>query len=161
MAKTRERKGQVVPRVTRELTPFDEMDRLFDRLFEGGFLRPFDWRLPEWPGFRRFEERMPRVDLIDREEEVLVRAELPGVPKEALDVSLSDEYLTIKGETHEEKEEKGEFYHSEIRHGSFARTVRLPETVEGGKAKAHFEDGVLEITIPKVEETRRRTIEID
>jgi HSP20 family protein len=157
----RERKGQVVPRVTRDLTPFEETDRLFDTLFEGGFMRPFDWRWPEFSGLRRFETNIPRVDVIDREDEILVRAELPGVHKDELDINLSNEYLTIKGETREVKEEKGDYFRSEIRHGSFMRTVRLPEAVEGDKAKAHFEDGVLEITIPKSEKAKRRTIKID
>ena len=161
MTKMREKKDQVVPRVTRDLTPFGELDRLFDRLFEGGFLRPFDWHWPELSGFHRFEATIPRVDVIDRDDEILVRAELPGVHKDDLDVSLSGEYLTIKGETHEEKEEKGEYYRSEIRHGSVIRTVRLPEVVDDEKAKAQFEDGVLEIIIPKSENTTRRTIEID
>jgi len=159
--RNREKKGQVVPRVTRDLSPFEEMDSLFDRLFEGGFLRPFDWRWPDLAGLRRFEERLPRVDVIDRDDEVVVRAEIPGVHKDELDVSLSDSHLTIKGETHEEKEEKGEFYHSEIRHGSFTRTVRLPETVQDDKAKARFEDGLLEITIPKAEKAKRHSVEID
>ena len=161
MTRSREKKGQVVPRMARDLSPFDEMDSLFDRLFEGGFLRPFDWRWPELTGFHRLEERLPRVDMIDREEEVVVRMEIPGVHKDELDVSLSDEYLTIKGETHEEKEEKGEFFRSEIRHGSFTRTVRLPDAVTGEKAKARFEDGLLEITIPKAEKAKRHSIEID
>lgn len=161
MTKSREKRGQVVPRVKPDLSPFNEMDSLFDRLFEGGFLRPFDWRWPELTGFHRLEERLPRVDMIDREEEVVVRAEIPGVHKDELDVSLSDEYLTIKSETHEEKDEKGEFFRSEIRHGSFTRTVRLPDAVEGEKAKARFEDGLLEITIPKAERAKRHNIEID
>lgn len=161
MTKSSEKKGLVVPHVTRDLSPFDEMDSLFDRLFEGGFLRPFDWRWPELTGLRRLEERLPRVDVIDRDDEVVVRAEIPGVHKDELDVTLSDEYLTIKGETREEKEEKGEFFRSEIRHGSFTRTVRLPDAVVGDKAKARFKDGLLEITIPKAEKAMRHSIEID
>ena len=116
---------------------------------------------PEFTGLRRLEERLPRVNVIDREDEVMVRAEIPGVHKDELDVSLSDNYLTIKGETREEKEEKGEFYRSEIHHGSFTRTVRLPETVRGEKAKARFEDGLLEITIPKTEKAKRHSVKID
>ena len=60
MAKAKELKGQVVPRTTRDLSPFEEMDHMFDRLFEGGFLRPFDWRWPELTGWRHLEERLPR-----------------------------------------------------------------------------------------------------
>ncbi len=160
MTKLTKKEGQVVPRTTRDLTPFEEMDSLFDRLTEGGFLQPFDWRWPDISGFRRLEAHIPRVDVIDREEEVLVRAEIPGMHKDDIEVTLSDDFLTIKGETREEKEEKGEFFRCEIHRGGFTRTVRLPEEVLGDKARAHFEDGLLEVTIPKSEKTVRRTVKI-
>jgi HSP20 family protein len=160
MTKLTKQEGQVVPRTTRDLTPFEEMDRLFDHMLEGGFMRPFDWRWPDLAGFRRLEERMPRVDVIDREAEVLVRAEIPGIEKDQLELTLSDDLLTIKGETREEKEEKGEFYRSEIHRGSFTRTVRLPDMVVGDKARARFENGLLEITIPKAEKAVRHTVKI-
>jgi HSP20 family protein len=160
MTKLTKKEGQVVPRTTRDLTPFEDMDNLFDRLMDGGFLRPFDWRWPDLAGFRRLEERMPKVDVIDREEEVLVRAEIPGIKKDDLEITLSDEFLTIKGETREEKEEQGEFFRSEIHRGSFTRTVRLPDEVVGDKARAHFEDGMLEVAIPKAEKAVRHTVKI-
>lgn len=150
----------MVPRTTRELHPFDEMDRLFDRLTDSGFLRPFDWRWPDLPGLRMMEERMPRVDVIDREKEVLVRAELPGMKKDELDISLSHDLLTIRGETREEKEEQGEWFRSEIRRGSFTRTVRLPDEVAAEKATAHFDAGILEIIMPKTSEAKRHTIKL-
>ena len=161
MAKTKETKGQIVPRETWDLSPLEEMDRMFDRLFEGGFLRPFDWRWPDLAGLHRLEKRLPRVDVIDRDDEVLVRAEIPGVPKDDLEVTLSHNLLTIKAETHEEKEERGQFFRSEIRRGSFTRTVHLPEEVMGEAAKAHFEDGMLEITIPKAEKSTRHSIKVE
>jgi HSP20 family protein len=160
MTKVKETKGEVVPRTTRDLSPFEEMDRLFERLFEGDMLRPFDWRLPELARFRRMQERMPRIDVVDRDEEILVRAEVPGVKKEDLEVTLSHDLLTIKAQTREEKEERGEFFRSEIQRGSLVRTVRLPDEVVGEKAKAHFEDGLLEITIPKAEKAARHSIKI-
>jgi HSP20 family protein len=160
MTKLVEQEGRVVPRKTRDLSPFDEMDRVFDDLAEGGFLRPFDWRWPDLAGFRRLEERMPRIDVVDRETEVLVRAEIPGMRKEDVEVTLSGDLLTIKGETRTEKEEKGAFYRAEIRRGSFSRSLQLPEAVIGDKAVAHFADGLLEITIPKAEKSVRHTIRI-
>jgi len=160
MTKLEKTEGQVVPRTTRDLSPFDEMDRMFDHLMSSGFLRPFDWRWPEIAGLRRLEERMPRVDVIDREGELLVRAEIPGMRKEDVEVTLTDDLLTIKGETREEKEEEGEFYRSEIHRGSFSRTVRLPDTVIGDKAEAHFENGLLEVSIPKAEKSHKRSIKI-
>lgn len=160
MTKLTKKEDQVIPRTTRDLTPLDEMDSLFDRLMEDGFLQPFDWRWPDITGFRRFEEHIPRVDVIDREEEVLVRAEIPGIHKDDIELTLSDDLLTIKGETREEKEEKGEFFRSEIHRGSFTRTVRLPKEVMGEKAKARFEDGLLEVTIPKSEKAVSHTVKI-
>jgi HSP20 family protein len=105
---------------------------------------------------------MPRVDVIDREDEILVRAEVPGVDKKDLEVSLTDNAVTIKGSTrHEEKEEKGDFYRSEISRGSFSRTVALPGEVDGDKAKASFKDGVVEIAMPKLEASKRRSIKVE
>jgi HSP20 family protein len=160
MAKTRERKGQIVPRISRDMTPFDELDRMFDHFLESGFLRPFHMHWPEWARMREFEMQMPRVDVIDREDEVLVRAELPGVKKDQLDLTVSEHYLTLKGEAHEEKEEKGEFYRSEIHHGSFTRTVRLPDLVDADKAEASFSEGVLEVRIPKSEGVKKHKVDI-
>jgi len=160
MTKLTKPEGQVVPRTTRDLTPMEEMDRLFDRLMDGGFLRPFDWRWPDIAGFRRLEEQMPKVDVIDREKEVLVRAEIPGMKKDDIEITLSGDLLMIKGETEEKKEEEGEFFRSEIHRGSFTRSVRLPDEVLADKAKAHFEDGLLEVTVPKTEKPARHTVKI-
>ena len=160
MSKLKERKGEIIPKASHELTPLEEMDRLFDKMWEGGLLKPFHSHWPEWRMFHDLEVRLPKVDVIDREKEVLVRAELAGVEKDNIHVSLSDDYLTIKGEEHEESKEEGEYYRSEIRHGSFTRTVQLPTEVDGSKAKASFKDGVLEITIPKLKEAVKHTIKI-
>jgi len=101
------------------------------------------------------------VDVIDRDDEVVVKAELPGVEKKDLDVSVTETSVTIKGTTsHEEKEEKGDYYRCEISRGAYARTVALPSYVDADKAKASFKDGVLELTLPKVEKSKRRSIEI-
>ncbi|MGD2082595.1 MAG: Hsp20/alpha crystallin family protein [Chromatiales bacterium] len=161
MAKSRERKGELMPRTRRELSPFEDVDRMFDRLFEGGWMSPFAWRVPEWTALRDLEERVPSVDVIDREDEILVRAEIPGMRKEDVDVSISGDLLTIRGETREEKEEKGEYYRSEIRRGTFTRAVRLPAAVDMEKAKARFEAGMLEITLPKTEKAVRHSIHVE
>lgn len=149
---------------TRALRPFEEMERLMERLtgdFPGrGWLRP--WHL-EWPTWAEMPEfRMPKVDVIDRDEDVLIRAELPGVEKKDLEISTSDTSVTIKATTrHEEKEEEGDFYRCEISRGSFARTVALPAVVDSAKGKASLRDGVLELTLPKVDKAKRHTIAVD
>jgi HSP20 family protein len=151
---------EAVPR--RELHLFDEMDRLFDALFHRGWLRPFRESWPEWAGLgETFEMTAPRVDLIDREDELLVRAEVPGVEKKDLEVDLSGQMLTIRGERRrEEKKGEGEYFRSEIARGSFSRTLRLPEEVDFEKARAEFADGMLEIHLPKTHKTERRRITV-
>ena len=146
----------------RALSPFEEMDRLFEDYFSRGWMRPFRW---EWPSLgemaKPFEGKMPKVDVIERDDEVVVKAELPGIDKKDLDVSVTENSVTIKGTTsHEEKEEKGDYYRCEISRGAYARTVALPSYVDADKAKASFKDGVLELKLPKVEKAKRRSIEI-
>lgn len=164
MAKERKKKEGELQRAepSRVMTPLDEMERLFGGFFPRGWMRRFGADWPSWGEMMPFEGRMPKVDVLDRDDEVIVRAEVPGVEKDALDVSVSDNSVTIKGETkHEEKEEKGEYHRCEISRGSFARTIGLADYVDGEKAKATFKDGVLELTLPKVEKAKRRAIKID
>lgn len=149
----------------RMATPFDEMDRLFERMWEGfgpRWLRPFRG---EWPWGRELETgmeyQMPRVDVIDREAEVVIRAELPGVEKKDLDVTVTEQTLTLRASTHrEEAEEKGDYRRNEIVRGEYLRTLTLPAAVDGEKAKAVFKDGLLELTLPKVEIHKRQKITV-
>lgn len=147
----------------RMLSPFEEMERLLEEHWPRQWMRPWSWEWPSWGKLASpFEGRMPRMDVIDRDEEVLVRAELPGVEKKDLDVSLTENTVTIKGSTRKEiKEEKGDYYRSEISAGSFSRTVSLPAEIDADKAKAEFKDGLLELTLPKIERVKRRTIKLD
>jgi HSP20 family protein len=157
-------KAPEVQRVTpsRALSPFDEMDRMFDSFFPRGWLRPLRWEWPSLGEMTPFEGKIPKVDVIDRDDEVLVRAEIPGVDKKDLDISMTENTVTIKGSTRrEEKEEKGNYYRCEISSGAFTRTVALPGDVNADKAKATFKDGMLELNIPKVEKSKRRTIKVD
>ena len=154
---------KTTPRTRSNLTPFDEMDRLFDTMFNRRWLQPFHEMFPHWPfyGEQGFDMRMPRVDVLDREDEILVRAELPGVEKKDLDVSLSRQTLTIKGETsHREEEQKDEYYRSEITEGKFDRTIRLPDEVDDKHAKADFKDGMLEVHLPKTHKVERHKIDV-
>lgn len=156
-------KSVEVVRPVRALSPFEDMDRWFDNFFPRGWMRPFRMDWPAWSEIAGSAEvRVPKVDVIDRDEEVIVRAEVPGVKKGDLSVSVSDNVVTIKGETkREEKKEKGDYYHCEISRGAFTRSVVLPHYVDSDRAKAVFENGVLELTLPKVEKAKRRTVKID
>jgi len=144
------------------VSPFEEMDRMFDQYFRRSWMRP--WRF-EWPSFPELalpEMKLLKVDVVDREAEVLVKAEIPGVEKKDLDISVAEDTVTIKGSTrHEEKEEKGDYYRREISSGAFLRTVALPATVDGSKAKANFKDGMLELTLPKTEKAKRHAVKVD
>jgi len=132
------------------LSPLDierEFEGLFDNFMSRNWMRPFRWDLPR---LRSAEARLPKVDVIDRDSEIHVRAELPGVEKKDIDVSLTDRTVTIKASTRtEKKEEKGDYYRQEISTGQVSRTVTLPAEVDGEKATAEFKDGLLEVTIPK------------
>jgi HSP20 family protein len=100
--------------------------------------------------------------VIDRGRELLVRAEIPGVTRDELQLSLTDRTVTIRGETHKEsREEKGDYFRREIATGSFQRTLDLPCDVAGDHAKATFKDGVLELVLPKVGKSDSRKIRID
>lgn len=140
---------------------FEDLDHFFDQFLRRNWLRP--WRF-EWPSFPELalpELKAPKVDVIDRDGEVLVKAEIPGVDRKDLDISVGDDSVTIKGETRtEEKEEKGDYYRCEISRGSFSRTVALPAAVDGGKASATFKDGVLELTLPKIKAAKRHKITV-
>jgi HSP20 family protein len=145
---------------SRALSPFEEMDRMFEEFFPRRWMQPFRWEMPHWPELA--ELKMPKVDVIDHETEVVVKAELPGVQKDDLDISVSNNSVTIKGSTsHEEKEEKGNYYRREISRGSFTRTVALPADVDSDKARASFNDGILVLTLPKVEKSHRKSITVE
>jgi HSP20 family protein len=144
------------------LNPFEEMDRFFENQLSTNWMHPLQWIRPSWSRLGEpFEGKMPNVDVIDREKEILVRAELPGVDKKDLDISVTKNTVTIKGSTsREEKEEKGNYYRCEISRGAYSRTLSLPSDVNEDKAKADFKDGILELTLPKVTTEKRRTIKI-
>ncbi|HNP25859.1 MAG TPA: Hsp20/alpha crystallin family protein [Nitrosomonas sp.] len=143
--------------------PFAEMERVFDRIFGRG--QPSLWHRRDTPlldnVFEFDGQRLPNLDVIDRENEMLVRAELPGIDKKNLNISITDNLLSIKGESGSEtKEEKGDFYRHEISSFSFARSINLPCAVDDAKVTASLKNGILEITLPKTETSKRRNIQV-
>ena len=156
--------GEVeAPQRERRLAPFEEMERWFEEAFN----RPF-FGYPRFPSIRFPELRMPwaeelspDVDVYEEDKDVVVKAELPGLRKEDLDINITDDIVTISGEKKaEEKVERKNFYRVERSFGSFTRRLRLPSDTIAGKAKATFKDGVLEIRIPKTEEAKEKTKKI-
>jgi HSP20 family protein len=147
---------------TKALTPFHEMERRFQEMekrFEDFLRRPFSF-MPSWlPRLRmpELEELSPSVDIMTEGDVVVVKAELPGMKKENIDVNLTKDTITISGEKRkEEKVEKKDYHSIERSYGSFKRSFSLPAEVETEKASATFKDGVLEIRIPKTEEAKKK-----
>ncbi|MDT8320057.1 MAG: Hsp20/alpha crystallin family protein [Xanthomonadales bacterium] len=128
-----------------------EMDRLFEDFWKGG-------AGPGWMGrSSEFGEVMPRVDETEDEQAFHIRVELPGMDKDDVDLTLSDGFLTIKGEKKREEEEKGkDYYRKEREFGSFRRSLPIPAEVDESKIDASFKKGVLNIELPKTEEARKK-----
>lgn len=103
----------------------------------------------------------PAIELTDDEENLVLRAEVPGVEAKDLDISVGRDAVTIKGEHRyqNETQEKG-FYHSEFRYGKFERTIKLPVAVQNDHAKAEFNNGILTLTLPKVAEAQHRVVKV-
>ena len=128
-----------------------EMDRLWDSFFETGAARRKAGK----------ETWSPSLDVSETKSDLIVKTELPGIDPKDIDISLSEGILTIKGEKKQEKEEKESDYHVvERSYGSFTRMVRLPKDVKSDKISASYKNGILKITLPKTEETKKKEIKI-
>lgn len=133
-----------------ELTDIQqEMNRLFDEFF--GERRP-EMTEGTW---------LPAVDVLENETEIIVRAELPGMTQDDIELDLQNNVLTVKGEKEKESKEEKENYHRiERSYGNFSRSFTLPCDVKAEDVKATFKDGVLEVVLPKVEEVKPKKINI-
>lgn len=155
------KKGELLPRWGEE---FERMADYFDRMREGFMHSPF----PElWQPMRKLRASgipgfsTPAVDLFEEKDNVVVKAEMPGLEKKDVEVSLTDSRLTIKGEKKKEEEVKEkDYFYSERSYGSFARVLQLPCQVKGDKVKASFKNGVLEVKLPKSEEAKNRSVNV-
>lgn len=159
--KTEQEKTEIVTKEeTRPDTYFGELESYFDRFFRHPFSlfsRP-PWGFGDVPGFG---VPSPTVDIFEEGGDMVVKAEIPGISKEDLNVSITEDSLTISGEKkQEEKVEKKDYHRIERSYGSFSRSFRLPDNVSGEKAKASFKDGILEIRLPKTKETKAKKIQI-
>lgn len=123
-----------------------------DRLFDDAFTRPLSFNT-SWS--------VPAIDMYQTDDEVVVKAAVPGIKPDEVQISVTGDMLTIKGEVKAQEEKKERTYHlREQRWGAFERSVMLPTDVVADKAKADFENGVLTITLPKAEEVRPKTITV-
>ncbi len=128
-----------------------EMDRIWQEFFGKSYL-PEKWITFEWS---------PAIDVSETDNEVLVKVDLPGVNPDDIEISLSENILTIKGEKKKEEEEKKEnFYRMERYYGSFMRSIQLPCEIEEDKISATYKDGVLKIVLPKKPEEKKKVIKV-
>jgi HSP20 family protein len=103
----------------------------------------------------------PALDVVEEQDNFLVKIDLPGLGKDDVSVTIQDNFLTIKGERkHDVEKKETNFYHRERVHGTFARTIELPTRVDAGKVEATFRDGVLHVTLPKSEEAKPKEIKV-
>src|ERR687889_1366915 len=138
--------------------PLSEVNRVFDDMF-GSLMRR--------PGSQQRAQHLSAwalaIDVVTKDSDLVIRAELPGVKQEDVDITLQDNVLTVSGERKaEQEEERGGYYVRERRYGSFSRSLTVPEGVDESKIHARYESGVLEVTIEgaaQVQEPKRIQIE--
>ena len=141
---------------TRGDDPFRALRREMDRVFEG-FGRDLGWALGDLP----VGAMAPSIDVTESDTELKIEAEMPGVDEKDVEVTLTDNVLTVRGEKKAEKEEKKKDYHLvERSYGAYARSITLPFAAEPDKAKASFKNGVLSITLPKPPEVAAKAKKI-
>ena len=128
-----------------------DMNRLFDRFFEGG-------RTANGSTARRW---IPAMDLVETEDHLVLRGDLPGMTEDDVDIEIKDNVLTVSGERKSESEDKREGYHRvERSFGSFSRSLTLPQGIDPERVDAKFENGVLEVQIPKPAEAKPTRVQI-
>jgi HSP20 family protein len=142
------------------LAVMDDVDDMMDRMLTG------------WPWMRRAYHRVPRIwrtrgwapdiDVFDRDNNIVVRADLPGVKREDVDVSIEENVLTIRGSRKEETEVKAEdYYRMERAFGEFSRSMPVPQGIRPEDIQATFKDGVLEVAVPKPAEAQRKQVKVE
>jgi HSP20 family protein len=141
------------------ISPFAEMDKYFENFFRNPFSMLSNPIMQSI--MPKAVDMGPSVDIFEEGDDVVVKADIPGVKKNDLDVTITENSLTISGERKQEKKVKEKDYHRvERSYGSFSRSFRLPENVNGSKAKAEFKNGVLEVRLPKTKESKQKKVEI-
>lgn len=129
------------------LSEFDDMDKVMESMLPAVRGNQFGYT--------------PAVDMYEDKDNIIIETQLGGIDSEKVDISIENNVLSIKGESEKKSEvEDKNYYRKEIRRGSFYRSIPLPTKVDGDKATAINEDGILKITIPKASETKPKTIKI-
>ena len=138
--------------------PFGDVDGLFGRLMQNGFA---NGGRPALSGNNRKLDWAPSADISETEREYVIRAELPAVKKEDVQVTYDDGIITIRGERKQQKDEKGEKFHRvETFFGSFERSFSLPDNVNSDAIRCESKDGILTVHVPKTEVVKNKPIQI-
>lgn len=163
MAKeVKETKPAVRRRTEIEPRRLSDIERMFEEWFDDFRSRPFPrlWR-PDFLRLRPISLEAPALDVYEQKDDLIVKAEIPGLTKDEIDISLEGNTLTIKGEKKKEEEIKEEdYYRCERMFGAFSRSVELPVEVQADKVNASFKNGVLEIRLPKTEEAKKNVVKV-
>ena len=144
---------------SRAMRPFTHgmevfFENAFPRRWMEGFFEPYGWRRPFPTEYEEKYDVFPKIDIVDKDETLVVRADVPGIKKEDLEITISGDRLVIEAKReYEEEEKKEEFVRHETAYGRLYRSVLLPVEVVGDKVTAELRDGVLEVFLPKVEAT--------
>ena len=163
--KEKESKEVAVKEASPLASRIGDVERLFERMVEDIWGGRFP-SLPSLFGKDRFALpsfglRMPSLDLYEEKDDIVAKADIPGLSKEDIEVTMSGDVLTIKGEKKKEEEVKEkDYYRRERSYGAFARSVELPCEIKGDQIKASFKDGVLEIRCPKTDEAKKKSVTV-
>jgi HSP20 family protein len=155
--------GKEAREVGRPFAPWtSNLEDFMESIFPGRWMESMNRRRPSLSDLElRMDVQWPRIDVIDQDNDLLVRAELPGVKKEDLELTVAEDSLHIKAQTRSKKVKEEEYYYRcETHMGAFERFISLPVDVDSSKAKAELKDGVLEVHIPKHKIVKRHQVEI-
>lgn len=142
----------------RYLSPFEAMEHMIEDVFERNFFSPAWFRRSRFPQLAAVSSS---VDMFEDGDDLVIKAEIPGMKKEDINIDFSGDVITISGEKKtEEKTEQKDYYRLERSFGSFSRKLRLPMDIQIEKTSASFKDGVLEIRMPKSEKEKQKVRKI-
>jgi HSP20 family protein len=151
--------GQAMRPISRGMEEF--LEHSFPPRWMEGFFEPYAWKGPHWGELGQSADLWPRIDILDKDDALVVRAEMPGIDKEDLVITIAGDRLTLEAKRNFADEEKKEdFFRSEMAYGRLFRVVHLPVEVLGDKARAEMKDGIIEVYLPKVEGITPHTIKV-
>jgi HSP20 family protein len=140
----------------------ETVNRMFEDMLASSRGEYFPFALPPGNSLAVQMNRQPFIDVVDTEKEVVATAEMPGLKKEDIKINITDDRLEISTESKREEEKKSkEYFYKEIRSGSYYRSISLPSSVNPNGAKASYNNGILEVKMPKTEVKKKTSVNIE